>query len=231
MKTLIIIASVLLTFNSAWAGTIVGSVTFSGDLPKAQTVKADKDQFCMDHFGTQASENLVVDKKCKGIKNIVIYVEGVEGEFEPPEDEEGPTLDQRNCQYHPHVLPVLAGTIVNIHTSDPVNHNVRANAEENEAINWAMPEKDMSLPYEVYDPEVIKFACDIHKWMNAYIVVLENPYFAISNDKGAFKIADVPEGSYKLTAWHEELGTISKDATIPATGEVKMDFSFSPKKK
>ena len=110
----------------------------------------------------------------------------------------------------------------------------------------------MTLPLLLEEPEVVKATCDVHSWMGSYIVVKDNPYFAVTgykdakeklissdeyaagNDKGVFTIKDVPAGTYTIQAWHEVLGNpkpMEKKVTVPATGEVKVNFEFSPKKK
>ena len=222
-----LLIAVFLVSDRATGGTLVGEAKFVGEVPKAEVLKADKDVHCIEAFESRPSEQLIVSEE-KGIKNIVVSVEGVEGAFEP--SEESLVLDQVKCIYTPHVLPLLIGTVVLVRNSDPVNHNVRSNAEENEPINWAMPEQDMELPLFLEEPEIVKLTCDIHKWMSAYLVVKENPYFAVTDGKGAFQIAHVPAGTYTVQVWHEKLGVQTQQVKVPETGEVKITFRFSLQK-
>ena len=76
------------------------------------------------------------------------------------------------------------------------------------------------------EPEVVKVECDLHQWMSAWVVVTENPHFALSDKGGAFEIQDVPAGSYKLTAWHETLGSITQTINI-ADGATETNFDFT----
>ena len=107
-----------------------------------------------------------------------------------------------------------------------------------------MPKKDQALPYKTTAPEAIQMMCHVHNWMSAYIVVLDNPYFAVtgtkddagktigpaefraSQSKGSYRIDTIPAGTYRVQAWHEELGIARQaDVVIPETGEVKLNFT------
>ena len=67
--------------------------------------------------------------------------------------------------------------------------------------------------------------CDAgHTWMSAYIVVTENPYYAVTNDNGIFEIKDIPAGKYQLKAWHEKLGTQIAEVTVTEKGTAKVVF-------
>jgi len=233
--------AILLGFTTiVFAGTIVGNVTFRGDAPAPKALKVKTDQFCISHAKGELSDELVVSK-AGAIQNVVISLLKVKSNFGLPK--ETPVVDQVNCAYTPHVLAVLTGTTVNIRTSDPTLHNVHAHAKKNDAINWAMPIKDMALPYKTKASEVVRLTCDVHNWMSAYIVVLDNPYFAVigaedkagnaisasafraSQSKGSYQIEKIPAGKYRVRAWHETLGIARKQVEVPETGEVKLSFT------
>jgi TPP-dependent indolepyruvate ferredoxin oxidoreductase alpha subunit len=102
----------------------------------------------------------------------------------------------------------------------------------------------MTLPYKTTDAEVVKLTCDVYNWMNAYIIVLDNPFFAItgakdakgksisatdfraSQSKGSYRIENIPAGKYRVQAWHETLGLVrNQKVDIPETGESKLSFA------
>jgi plastocyanin len=243
-----VIAALLLTQSSlVLGGTLTGEVTYVGEPPQPAVLKPGTDQFCTQAIKTRYAEDLVVSQ-AKGIQNVVVSLFRVTGNFGPPK--EGPVLDQVNCAYTPHVLAVLAGTTVNIRTSDPTLHNVHSHAKTNEEVNWAMPIKDMTLPYKTTGPEEIHVSCDVHNWMSAYIIVMDNPYFAVtgakdtagkaipstdfraSKTKGSYRIENIPAGTYRVQAWHETLGIARQaDVVVPATGEATLNFTSDQFKK
>ena len=245
MKSRIRLSAFLITALLGFAtiastGTISGDVTFRGDAPATKRLKVERDKFCISHAKDELSDELVVSKT-GAIQNVVISLLKVKSNFELPK--ETPVVDQVNCAYTPHVLAVLTGTTVNIRTSDPTLHNVHAHAKRNDAINWAMPIKDMALPYKTKASEVVRLTCDVHKWMSAYIVVLDNPYFAVigtmdkagkaisasafraSQSKGSYQIKKIPSGKYRVQAWHETLGIARKQVEVPEIGEIKLSFT------
>lgn len=248
MKTLTILIAVLLIAGFAHAGTIKGKVTYEGTPPARLDLKATKDQHCIDTVAGTKSEALVVSKG-KGIKNVVISVRSRKLKPKPPA--KNPVLDQIDCAYVPYVLAVVAGSTVDITSSDPVAHNVHSHAKKDPeaAVNWQIAQKGKVFPLTLNKPEPIKFTCDIHKWMTGYIVVVENNHFTVtgykdkagkwlssdayeaSKDAGTFTIPDVPEGTYRLQAWHSELGTATAKVKVGASGEVEVNFASSDFKK
>ena len=90
-----------------------------------------------------------------------------------------------------------------------------------------MPKKDQRVVMTFDKPEIfMQSKCSVHPWMGAYIAVMDNPYFNLSNDKGDFKIKDLPAGNYTIEAWHEVFGTQSKDISIKPNENLELNFSF-----
>jgi plastocyanin len=236
LTVIFLLTSATVTF----AGTLIGDVTYRGTPPAPKLLKVTTDAFCMSHAKELLSESLIVSK-AGGIQNVVISVLKVSGKFDPLKEDV--LIDQVNCVYMPHVLPVLAGTTIKIRSSDLTLHNVHVHAKKNEAVNWAMPIKDMALPYKAEAAEVVRFTCDVHNWMNAYVVILDNPYFAVtgvkdsdgqpisaeafraSQSKGAYRIENIPAGTYRVQVWHETLGIARKQSDVSETGEVHLHLT------
>lgn len=140
---------------------------------------------------------------------------------------ECPVMDQLNRDFVPHVLPVLKGSVVDFPNSDVVRHNVYSSE--------VLPGTDRKLSLGTYSPGIIKIArfdkpgevllrCNVHAEMSAYIIVLENPYFTVTDKEGAFTIKNVPAGKYTLKTWHESFEPVSMEVSVQPgqTVEVKL---------
>jgi hypothetical protein len=139
------------------------------------------------------------------------------------------TLDQKGCEYHPHVLAFAAGSTVEIVNPDGVLHNIHSYSKVNSAFNMAQPKFKKKLPVKIEKPELIQVKCDVHGWMSGWLFSAENPYFGVTGNSGAFKLADVPAGTYTLEVWHETLGKQSQKVTVKAKEEVKVNFELAKK--
>jgi plastocyanin len=152
-------------------------------------------------------------KKAKYVPNTVVYLEGVAGEFPPPE--KPVVMDQQNLVFVPHVLPVLAGTTVSFHNSDEVQHNVFTPDECAGEFNLGSWGKDGSKDQVFKSPGCTAvMLCNVHPEMEAYVVVLENPYYGITDEEGSFRIEGVPAGTYQMRAWNKRLKADSQEITV-----------------
>ena len=246
MKCLVFLLVGTMLASTAFAGTITGTVMYEGDAPARPALTATKDQHCIDTVTGAKSEALVVSKG-KGIKNVVIYAR-VRG-AKPTVPDKNPVMDQKSCAYYPHVLAVVAGSTVDLTSSDPVAHNVHSHAKKNDAINYQIPQPGKIIPHKIAKAEEIKFTCDIHAWMTGYIVAVPNDFFTVtgyknadgtwissddyegSADTGDYSIADVPAGRVRVVAWHEELGSANKTVEVPASGDIAVNFTSADFKK
>ena len=246
MKIVVALLAFGMLTSVAFAGTITGTVMYEGDAPARPALTATKDQHCIDTVKGTKSEALVVSKG-KGIKNVVIYAR-VRG-AKPTIPDKNPVMDQKECAYYPHVLAVVAGSTVDITSSDPIAHNVHSHAKKNNAINYQIPQPGKVIPHKIEKVENIKFTCDIHAWMTGYIVAVPNDFFTVtgykdadgawlssddyekSADIGNYSIADVPAGRVRVVAWHEELGSANKTIEVPASGDIAVNFTSADFKK
>ena len=170
------------------------------------------------------NESMLIDNK--GVRNSVISLHGKKlkkksGEYK---------LNQKQCQYEPHVIAIPVNSELKIHTSDPINHNIHTYSFENDPINiMFLPGQD-AYSQEMEEAEIIKVECDLHNWMRAWIIVTPNAYSTVSDSDGSFEIPDVPPGKYELTAWHETLGSITKNITVGNDGlNINFDFLEVPR--
>lgn len=206
-------------------GTIVGTVKYDGDIPSAKILKVDKDEQTCGHENKQ-SEELVINGESKGIKNVVVSLVDIAA---GKKAETGTVaLDQKECVFIPHVLAVSAGASVDLLNSDNVMHNLHSWSIKNPGFNEGVSGGGkITKKFDI--PEVIKITCDVHKWMSSFIVVKANPYFAVTDENGRFKIENVPAGSYKIEAWQEKLGKKTGDVTVKPKEETTVDFVYAKK--
>ncbi len=167
--------------------------------------------------------------KAKGVKHsgdAVIYIENIPGKkFEAPK--EHAKMDQKNLVFIPRVLPVLAGTTVDYLNSDDVLHNVFTPDKCAEKFNLGTWPKGQVRSYTFKEPGCAAvMLCNVHPEMEAYIVVLENPYYGVSAKDGSYTIKNVPAGKHTLKIWHAKLKGESQEVTVAASGEVDANFEL-----
>jgi plastocyanin len=204
-------------------GTISGTITYGGAPPAAKTIKATKDtEAC---GATIPDEALMVDAG-KGIKNVVVRITDIK---KGKKWEAKPVLDQKKCHFQPHVLVVQAAQDMKILNSDGILHNIHTYSTANPSINVAQPKFKKEMTQKFAKPEIIKVTCDAHNWMLGWLVVSDHPYVAVTDEKGTYRLTDVPPGDYKVEVWHETLGKTEKTVKVAAKAEAKVDHTFAPK--
>lgn len=132
--------------------------------------------------------------------NAVVYIASAPGQFTPRDT---PTLDQRDIRFDPHVLPVLVGTTVKFINHDDVQHNVFTPSPAGDFFNLGTWPKGESKPYTFAKMGKVDLLCNVHHEMHGYVLVLQNPFFAVTDKEGNFRIENVPSGTYQLKVWHE----------------------------
>ncbi len=165
--------------------------------------------------------------KARGVRdarNVVVYLENAEGVFDPPEEK--PIVDQKNLIFIPHILPVLKGTTVQFSNSDSVQHNVFSPSK---CCKFNLGTYGSGIVREVtFDKtDAVALLCNVHAEMSAYVVVLQNPYFALTGPDGVFTIKDVPPGSYTIKTWHEKLKKQKENVTVVKGEQSTIDFRLS----
>ena len=156
-----------------------------------------------------------------------VWVETIPGKTFPPSDKTA-VMDQKGLTFQPHILVVQVGTTVEFLNSDNVAHNVfwpAVSGNKKLGHNMGTWPKGEKKPFKFDQPGVAPMLCNVHPEMSGYIVVVPTPYFAETNASGEFTIADVPNGSYTVTAWHEGAKNQSKPVTV--SGEATVDFTLS----
>lgn len=205
-------------------GTIVGEVTYAGDPPPPEKIDVTKDaNIC--GADPKVSPTLVVGAN-KGIKDVVASLPSIQKGKALGKPEKPPVLDQKSCEYHPYAQIIPVNTTLEITNSDDVLHNIKTRGGSKTSFNIAQPKFKRKLTVEFKNPEIVQVECNVHGWMNAIIVVEDNPYDALTDANGSFKITDVPPGKYTVKVWHSKLGEQTKEVTVGPKEEVKVAFEM-----
>lgn len=208
-------------------GTVRGVVSFKGEAPALADIAPSADPACE---GMALKEQSVVVKDGK-LANVLVRVRGeVAGAAAAPA--EPVVVDQQKCTYLPRVQGAMKGQSILVKNSDGTMHNVRGLAGTKGLFNLAQPPSAPPVTKPVpADVEMLSLKCDVHPWMRAFIAVSPHPYFATTGADGSFSLANLPEGTYTLEAWHESLGTKTAEITVKdgATAEASFEFAATDK--
>nr|WP_153555850.1 methylamine utilization protein [Roseimaritima sediminicola] len=218
MRRFLLSTACLFAAANVYGGDLKMQFVFDGDVPAPAPIDVNRDTaFCGKHDLTD--ESLVVNPKNKGIKNVVVYVyTGRGGSDLPDSPEKNDTheLANEDCRFEPRVVLTQVGDTLKVTNPDPVGHNANLNFLKNDAKNLMIPasqEKDVEL--EESEPAPIPVECNIHPWMRAYVVVLDHPYAAVSDEDGNLTIKGLPNEELTFRVWME--------AADGALSEVEVD--------
>lgn len=219
-------------------GTLTGTVRFAGPPPKLDPIPVNKNRdVCGDHKPSEALV-LAADGRVKG---SVILIEGV-ARGKPGTGDV--ILDNHQCLFVAHVTAVAPGDRVRVKNSDPVLHNTHGFLGRPTVFNLALPTKDqlIDVTKRLQKPGVIRVLCDAHPHMSAWMIVHDSPYVAVTDDKGHYRITDIPPGAYKVTMWHagfrpkradkdgrpvyDEPRTVTREITIAPNAAATTDFEL-----
>lgn len=205
-------------------GTIRGRVIYEGAIPRPQKLLVVKDvEICgkSQHF----DEQLTVSSD-HGIQNAVVSLVKVQGGKPLAEMGNQFVLDQKDCAYQPHTLIVPVNTPVQILNQDGILHNIHTFSSKNPPQNVAQPKFRKKLEMTFSTPEKIMVRCDVHGWMSAWIIVVDHPYCALTDQGGRFTLSGVPPGTYELNCWQEKLGEQKARVTVTAGQPAVVNFSY-----
>lgn len=206
------------------AGTVTGTVTYDDKVPNLRPLDMNADPACASKHDSPVKPELLVLGPGNGLANVFVKVKNAPA-GDPPEGRV--VIDQRGCVYYPHVTAVGVGEELLFKNSDGILHNVHGLPEVNREFNIGMPASLTEKGQVLNKPEpVFRVKCDVHPWMNAYVAVMDHPFYDVTGTDGKFSIQNVPAGSYEIEAWHEKLGTQNGSVTVDASGNATVDFSF-----
>jgi plastocyanin len=212
--------------DAATAATVTGKVKFEGTPPAPQPIKLSSDPYCQKANPGLTTETEVVSGD-GAVSNVFVYVKDGLGGRTFPAPSQPVVLDQKGCHYTPHVLGIQVGQPLQIVNSDDTLHNVHGLPMVNKEFNQGQPIQGMKMTHTFSTKEVmVPFKCDVHGWMNAWIGVLDHPYYAVTSTDGSFSLKGLPPGTYTIEAWHEKLGTQTQTVTVAGKESKDVQFTF-----
>ena len=219
-------------------GVLAGVVRFAGTAPRLAPLLVARDRdVCGDH---KDAEPLVLGPE-GGVRDSVVLLEGVARGKRPGADA---VLDSSRCAFVGHVTAVMTGERARVKNGDAVLHNPHGFLGRPTVFNLALPSRDQTIDItrRLSRPGVIRVVCGVHPHMAAWIVVHDSPYYAVTDERGAYRIEGIPPGGYRVTMWHEGFRprgrdrdgrpqfdtprTVRKDVTIAPGATATIDFEL-----
>jgi plastocyanin len=216
--------------DAATAGTLSGRVVFEGAPPPAEVVKMGTDKACITGAGPNPQSDAVLIGANQGLQNVFVHIKsGIDSDYSFDVPAEPVAMDQQGCVYKPRVVGVRTGQPLKVLNSDETMHNVHAIPMANQEFNQSTMVRGSSVTKTFTVAEVpVRFVCNVHNWMAAWVGVVDHPFFAVTDATGAFSIAGVPPGTYTVEAWHEKFGVRTQTITIGEKQNGSLSFSFAP---
>jgi len=231
MKKLLLLLSlgIFSALQPARAGDITGVITLKGVPPAEKDITPLKDDAtCGALYDTMPTTHFYVVSPQGELADVVVSLKDVTGKSTgasaPPA-----VLDQKGCVYLPSILAIQTGQKLIVKNSDPCVHNVHTSPTANPEVNEVQMPGGADLTFTFDKPEpFLKFRCDVHPWMFAWVTVLDSPYFAVTGKDGKFTIKNVPPGKYTLEAAHRKLGAQTANIEVTDSGATQ-NFTFEVK--
>ena len=196
------------------AADISGAVVYKGPAPERTKVPVTIDQYICGK--EKDAEDLVLSQK-RGVLNAVVWLENPPNGAKWAKPLPKVEMDQKGCVFVPRVVVVPVGGTVDFLNSDRLLHNLHSKSKDNATFNRTQPH-GRNIPVTFTKPEIVTITCDLHSWMRSWVVVAEHPFYAVTDQAGAFKIHNVPPGKYRLRMWQEALGDASREVVVGPQG-------------
>lgn len=235
-KSTVILTVLSLTAGLHWAsaGDITGTVTLKGTPPAEKAFDMSSDPKCGAHPTQPTTHHYVVGPKGE-LANCVVALQGISGKSTGA-SAPAAVLDQKGCEYVPQILAIQTGQKLSVKNSDPTLHNVHFDPgadSGNQSGNQAQVPGSPDLTFSFAKPEMfIRFKCDVHQWMFAWVSVFDHPYFSVTDKEGKFDIKNVPDGKYTLAVYHRKAAPADKPVTAEVEvkgGNITKDFTLEAK--
>ena len=230
-KNILLITLGLFAAAQIHAGDITGTITFKGAAPAEASFasKMQDDPNCAALYaGKYPSTRFYVVGANGELADVIVSLKGISGKSTGASAAPA-MLDQKGALYVPQILAIQTGQKLIVKNSDAFVHNVHTTPTANPESNQVQMGGGPDLTYTFDKPEAfLKFKCDVHPWMFAWVSVFDHPYFAVSGADGKFTIKNVPAGKYTLEAAHRKLGTQTAEIEVKDSGATQ-SFSFEKK--
>ena len=215
------------TIDSARAGSIRGTVHFTGTAPTPVKIDMSFDPACaMSPRGENMASPIAAQEG--NLANVFVYVKTPPFLADWMIPKEHVVVDQLGCRYEPHVVGAMAGQTIEFRNSDKTDHNIHAVPKHNPEWNESQSPKSAPITKHFNKPEImVPVKCNQHPWMKMYVNVAENPLFAVTDASGNFEIKGLPPGEYTIAAVQEKLGERTMTLRVaPHEQKKNVDFSF-----
>ncbi len=192
-------------------GTISGTVKWTGPVPRELEFPITKDpSICeVDGKKTASLERLIIGPE-NGVANAIVYLKNIHAGKALELPEQRRHLDQRHCRYIPHILLVPQNAVLSMQSSDATLHTIHMDGAA--SYNLPFPFPNQMSQRSMSTPGLVNLRCNGgHVWMNAEMMVVSHPYYAVTDESGRFEFTDVPAGTYQIVAWHEGWNLIGKE--------------------
>jgi hypothetical protein len=215
------------TVDPATAGELMGTVKLDGAAPKMKSISTAAEPACAKGRTTPLTSEEVVTGDGGALANVVVYIKSGLDDYSFPAPSTPVKFTQEGCQYHPHVAGMVIAQNVDVINSDQTTHNIHPIPMENREWNESQPPGAAPIEKSFPRAEVaIPVKCNVHPWMKAYMAVLPNPYFQVTDKDGKFDLKNLPPGTYTVVAWHELYKTDPQTITIGAKESKTVTFTF-----
>ena len=222
-------AALILSVSFACGGsqTANAPVTLAGTPPSNAPIAMNADPVCLKENRTPQFQETYEVKNGK-LANVFVYIKSGLSKYAFDQPTDPVIISQKGCRYIPHVFGIRVGQPLTIVNDDGTLHNIHALPKNNHEFNVGQPIQGMKMNETFTAPEVmVPFKCDVHGWMNAYVGVLDHPYFAVTAADGTFSLKDVPPGTYTIEAWHEKFGRATQNVTLGQKETKTLAFTFA----
>ncbi|HKW87142.1 MAG TPA: carboxypeptidase regulatory-like domain-containing protein [Candidatus Acidoferrales bacterium] len=216
--------------NGAGGGGISGKILFRGDKPKLLPLDMRHDPVCAaEHEGTVYAQDGAVNDNGT-LPNAFVYIKSGTGRLPEAPPRNSVDLTQQGCMYEPHVLGIMVGQPLQVQTLDPTTHNIHVVGDANRDWNVTQQPGSPSVIRRFARSEVmIPVHCNEHPWMQAYIGVVSNPFYAVTGSDGSYTLKGMPPGEYTVAVWTATFGTQEQKVTVREGEAANLDFTFSGK--
>jgi plastocyanin len=223
----IAVAALLATPQSPATGTVKGRVRLSGVPPGNPIIRMGVDPRCAAiSRGKRIVQETVVTTEDGGLANVFVHLNGSFPQSPPPSGVV--SIDQRSCIFVPRVIGARVGQTIEFRNSDNTLHDIHSFSTKGSVFNVGQPIAGMVYRIQFTTPEVmVHIKCDVHRWMNTYIGVVDHPYFTVTSGDGTFTIGRVPPGVYTIQAWHEQYGPVTQNIIVNAGDNPIADFTYT----
>ena len=228
-----LLALLLVSTATVMAADVSGVIRFDGAQPKRPPLPLTPESRKL-YEGRPYPRDEVELVSAKGeIQNVFVYIyKGLPTEKTYTAPKKPALLDQQRSMFRPRIQGLFVGQDFAMRNSDPIIHNVRSLSQENRPFNIAQPAGTPDRLKQFSDKEgPIELRCDYHRWMRAFIFVMEHPFFTVTDSQGRFTIKTLPPGEYTLATWHESFGKNKQIIKVGGGGLKGVTFTYKPKQK